>query len=85
MWGFEWLLLNLLNARGAPPPPPGETAHWTGAIHVFVRDAQQRQWSRQAFIKAAVPVADEAFGFRVALSHDGDRALVAASTRNSIG
>jgi len=65
----------------APPPAPGEFAHWTGAIHVFKRDAQQRQWSRQAFIKAAVPVADEMLGFRVAVSHDGNRALAAANGR----
>jgi len=65
----------------APPPAPGEFGHWTGAFHVLTRDAQQRQWSEQAFIKAAVPVADEAFGIRVAISHDGNRALAAGLER----
>jgi len=62
----------------APPAPPGQPVEWTGAIHVFIRDGQQRQWNRQAFIKAAVPVAGEALGLRVAVSHDGNRALAAA-------
>jgi hypothetical protein len=65
----------------APPAPPGQNVEWTGAIHVFMRDRQQRQWGRQAFIKAAVPVAGEALGFRVAVSHDGHRALAAAFSR----
>ena len=54
----------------------------TGAIHVFIRDRQQRQWSPQAFLKAAVPVESESLGFgRVAVSHDGHRALAAAFSR----
>jgi hypothetical protein len=53
----------------------------TGAIHVFTRDARQRQWSVQAFIKAAIPMANGAFGKDVAVSHDGNRVLVAALNR----
>ena len=52
------------------------SASGEGAIHVFTRNAQHN-WSRQAFIKAAVPVAFTGFGINVATSHDGNRTLVA--------
>ena len=52
----------------------------SGAIYVFSRDAQHN-WSRQAFIKAAVPVANEGFGFNIATSHDGNRILVNGISR----
>jgi hypothetical protein len=48
-----------------------------GAIHVYTRDAQH-QWSHQAFIKPAVTVANEGFGVRVEVTHDGNRVLVGA-------
>jgi hypothetical protein len=65
----------------APLPAPGQAAHFTGAIYVFTHDAQQRKWSRQAFIKAAVPVADEAMGSRVAVSHNGNLVLAGSTQR----
>ena len=52
----------------------------SGAVHVYTRDVQG-QWTRQAFIKAAVPIPGEHFGRNVALSDDGNRMLVAAGLR----
>jgi|GEM_PF-2766928 len=63
------------------PEAPGESDQATGAIHVFTHDAQLREWTRQAFIKAAVPVPDEALGRFVAVSHDGNRALAGSLQR----
>jgi hypothetical protein len=70
---------------GINPPevgtlPPSLPRDARGAIHVYVRDAQH-QWSRQAFIKPAVTIANEVFGARVEVSHDGNRVLVGAHER----
>jgi hypothetical protein len=64
---------------GSMPDAQGE-ADWRGAVHVYTRDEQQ-QWTRQAFIKASEPLRMNMFGWRIALSHDGNRMLVAALTR----
>ncbi|HEU5297681.1 MAG TPA: hypothetical protein VFU71_23085 [Burkholderiaceae bacterium] len=70
---------------GIDPPevgtlPPNLPRDARGAIHVYTRDAQH-QWSRQAFIKPAVTIANEGFGFRIEVSHDGNRVLVGAHER----
>jgi len=46
-----------------------------GAVQVFTRDAQHN-WSRQAILRAAVPVIFSDFGTSVVTSHDGNRVLV---------
>jgi hypothetical protein len=60
--------------------PPGEFQDERGAIHVYTRDAN-RQWSHEAFIKPAVTVANEGFGARVEVTHNGNRVLVGARDR----
>ena len=65
---------------GSLPDPASGEDDWRGAVHVYTRDAQQ-SWQRQAFIKAATPLRNELFGFRLALSQDGNRLLVGAAAR----
>ena len=60
------------------PESGGQLA--SGAIQVFTRDAQHH-WSRQAFIRAAVPF--ELLGEAVATSHDGNR--IVATTPGGVG
>jgi trimeric autotransporter adhesin len=48
-----------------------------GAAYVFVRNAAS-QWSQQAYIKASNAEADDAFGWSVALSGDGNTLAVGA-------
>lgn len=50
-----------------------------GVVQVFARDAQQH-WSRQAFIPAPVPATFGPFGEKVAISHDGNRFVVATNS-----
>lgn len=60
---------------GVNPPVAGGGENWTGAAYVFVREAGS-SWRRQAFLKAAQPVPYEAFGYRLATSHNGNRLIV---------
>jgi hypothetical protein len=49
----------------------------TGAAYVFVRDGTT--WSQQAYLKPSNTGANDWFGSRLALSGDGNRALIGAS------
>lgn len=50
----------------------------TGAAYVFVRDADNTQWSQQAYVKADEPGNLDRFGSALDLSGDGDTLAVAA-------
>ena len=50
-----------------------------GVVQVFARDAAQH-WSRQAFIPAPEPARYGSFGEKVAISHDGNRFVVATNS-----
>jgi len=55
----------------------------TGAAYVFVRDGTA--WSQQAYLKASNTGANDWFGSRLALSGDGNRALLGASLEDGPG
>jgi hypothetical protein len=71
---------------GINPPEVGSVldpqgnVDWRGAVYVYTREDQQ-PWTRQAFIKALVPLRMDQFGSRIAFSHDGNRMLVGSVTR----
>jgi hypothetical protein len=66
--------------------PPGCDNDWrddlsTGAAYVFVRSGTT--WSQQAFVKASNTGFNDWFGSRVALSGDGNTAVIGASLEDS--
>jgi hypothetical protein len=69
--------INPPETSGVVPGAPGQ---WSGAVHVYTRNEQQR-WTQQAFIKASVPLRMDTFGSRISFSHDGNLMLVASNTR----
>ena len=66
---------------GSTPVPDLETNTSTGAVYVFVRDAEG--WSEQAYIKASNTGRDDWFGSRLALSGDGGTLAVGAQLEDS--
>ena len=57
------------------------TASGAGAAYVFTRE--DTVWSQQAYIKASNTDANDAFGFSLSLSGDGDTLAVGATDENS--
>jgi len=67
--------------------PPGCDSDWRddlsmGAAYVFVRNGAT--WTQQAFIKASNTGFNDWFGSRVALSADGNTAVIGASLEDSV-
>ena len=60
---------------------PNELASRAGAVYVFTRSGGT--WSQQAYVKASNTGADDAFGFSVALSGDGNTLAVGAFGEDS--
>jgi hypothetical protein len=61
----------------APDDPEGDNkAPNAGAVFVFVRSGSE--WSRQAYVKADHPIAEDKFGGAVAISGDGGTIAVGA-------
>ncbi|MDP9198572.1 MAG: FG-GAP repeat protein [Pseudomonadota bacterium] len=54
-----------------------------GAVYVFVQD-DNGAWSQQAYVKASDPGFDDAFGFAIDLSADGDTLAVGAPFEESL-
>ncbi|MES2249803.1 MAG: integrin [Pseudomonadota bacterium] len=54
------------------------SAPQAGAVYVFAREDGSSTWAQQAYVKAPNASANSAFGFRVALSADGNLLAVAA-------
>ncbi|HZJ62923.1 MAG TPA: DUF4215 domain-containing protein [Kofleriaceae bacterium] len=54
-----------------------ESASAAGAVYVFTHDGAT--WSQQAYVKAAAPRTNDAFGFSVALSNNGSILAVGAA------
>jgi len=61
---------------GVDANPNDNNASGSGAVSVFVRAGSE--WSHQAYIKASNSGKDDAFGYHVALSSDGDTLAVSA-------
>ncbi|MFC6634267.1 Ig-like domain-containing protein [Microbulbifer taiwanensis] len=78
-------------AAGAPPEASGATgidgdqgdnnASYSGAVYVFSKG--EHGWAQQAYIKASNTDEDDAFGWSVALSQDGNTLAVSASMEGS--
>lgn len=66
---------------GINPPMGGGDGSWYGAVYVYARD-EGEPWRLQAFLKAAMPIADEALGRQVSISHDGNRLLAVSGGRS---
>lgn len=60
-----------------------DTASGAGAVYVFVQN-DDGEWSQQAYIKASNPDFDDAFGFAIDLSADGDTLAVGAPFEESL-
>lgn len=80
------LAVGALREDGADPGVDGNqrsnTANDSGAVFVFVRTTQG--WTQQAYLKAEHVRPDDAFGWSVALSADGDT-LAVGTLRESSG
>ena len=61
-----------------PPHIGGGSA---GAVYVWVRNGNN--WTEQSFIKSSNPDIEDVFGYRVALSTDGNTLLVGAPNEDS--
>ena len=70
------------NALGIDGDQMNDSAVSSGAVYVFVRDAAGA-WSQQAYVKASVP--SSIFGFKVALSNDGNTLGVSAVGESNTG
>ena len=64
-------------------PPSDEAAVDSGAVYVYVRSGAT--WSFQTFLKASNTGPDDAFGFGIALSADGNTLAVGSFTEDSSG
>jgi hypothetical protein len=60
---------------------PNESASGAGAVYVFSKSAGT--WLQQAYVKASNPGIDDAFGYSVALSGDGNTLAVGAPNEDS--
>ncbi len=69
------------NATGIGGDQNDNTASASGAVYVFIRT--DTAWTQQAYIKASNTGAGDNFGYRVALSVDGDTLAVGASSEES--
>ncbi len=69
------------NARGINPPQNNEDARNAGAVYVFVRSGNT--WVQQAYLKASNSDLGDAFGYRLALSGDGNTLAVGATGEDS--
>ncbi|MDO9435070.1 hypothetical protein [Hydrogenophaga sp.] len=69
------------NARGINQPQHDESAANAGAVYVFVRSGNT--WIQQAYIKASNADRGDAFGYRLALSNDGNTLAVGAIGEDS--
>ncbi|GIX22087.1 MAG: hypothetical protein KatS3mg121_0870 [Gammaproteobacteria bacterium] len=69
------------NATGVNGEQANDAAEDRGAVYVFVRSGGS--WRQQAYIKASNPGEDDAFGFGVALSGDGNTLAVGAPNEDS--
>jgi hypothetical protein len=65
------------NATGVDGNSADNSALFSGAAYVFVRD-NQGAWSQQAYVKASNAESGDRFGYGVALSGDGDVLAVGA-------
>jgi len=54
---------------------PVGSENWTGGVYVFVRD-EGASWRQQALLRPAQPLANELFGYRMAIDHGGSRLVV---------
>ena len=57
----------------------------SGAVYVFVRDADTAEWSQQAYIKASNTGDNDFFGWSLSMSDDGSILAVGASGEDSNG
>ena len=64
-------------AAGVGADQNDNSALTSGAVYVFKRDGET--WAQQAYLKASLPGASDAFGFSLALSADGATLAVAAN------
>ncbi len=64
-------------------PPTDEAAIDSGAVYIYIRTGST--WTFEAFIKASNPESDDAFGFGMALSTDGNTLAVSAFTEDTLG
>ena len=67
---------------GAAFKPSADAAN-AGAAYVFVFDSMGKKWTEQAKLSLANPAANDFFGVSVALSADGNTALVGADFRET--
>ncbi|MEM9460654.1 MAG: integrin [Myxococcota bacterium] len=70
------------NARGIDGDETNNSAVWSGAVYVFIRDDMD-QWSQQAYVKASNTDSYDYFGQCVALSGDGSTLAVGADRESS--
>ena len=69
------------SATGIDGDQADNSAQDAGAVYLFVQS--DGVWSQQAYIKASNTDADDLFGWRVALSEDGNTLAVGATTETS--
>jgi FG-GAP repeat len=70
------------NATGIGGNQADDSASYSGAVYVFVRDGMG-QWSQAAYVKASNTDMYDSFGTSVALSDDGDTLAVGAHNEDS--
>ena len=70
------------NVAGISGDQTDDSALDAGAVYVFTRN-DMGTWSQQAYVKASNPDAGDGFGYRVALSEDGNTLAVGACYEDS--
>lgn len=71
-------------AMGVGGNPLDNSAPDAGSVYVFVRNGQG-VWAQQSYIKPSSPDAGDLFGFRVALSADGNMLAASSSMEDGSG
>jgi cysteine-rich repeat protein len=69
------------NATGIGGKKDDNSAFWSGAVYVFVRNGVM--WSEQAYVKASNTDSEDRFGSSVALSDDGNTLAVGSVREDS--
>jgi len=75
--------LNSSNASGINGNENDDSLSASGAVYIYIRNGDV--WSRQAFIKAGVPGANQYFGEEVSISSDGNTLAVTARFEDTGG
>lgn len=71
------------NAAGLDGDPTSDSAPDAGAVHLYRRDPTTGGWTQQAYVKPFNTNANDYFGWKVALSGDGDTLAVSATQEDS--